>query len=462
MATILIVDAGPSDGSSAGASLERDGHRVVRASSGEGAVEAFLRVRPDVVLADADLPDASGFEILERLRGEEPVVIVITERGDVPLAVRAMRAGAEHVLARPLDATHLRAAVQRALETARLRQLARHARERRGGTRVAALLGTSPAMRELARQVERLAASDRATVLLLGEGGTGKGRLAEAIHASSPRARAAFVDVSCAGMPAESLEVELFGGEGPAGGESQGRRVGLVEMAEGGTIFLDEVASLDPRLQAALLRLLESGTFRRVGGAEEHQADVRVVAATSHDLVDEVNEGTMREELYYRLSVMPVHLPPLRARAREDLADLVSRITRELRGQLPGAPEAVTEEALEQLLRQPWPGNVRELRNVLERAMIVARGAARVGVEHLPADVRRAGAAPLPPHVPRTLAELERMHIEDALRAHAGNRTRAARELGISRATLINKIKSYHPPEADVTPRGVARDNLSA
>jgi transcriptional regulator with PAS, ATPase and Fis domain len=258
-------------------------------------------------------------------------------------------------------------------------------------------------------------------------------------------------------MESEALEEELFGSEGAGGGGGGGggrgsgaedrprrRRAALVEIAEHGTLFLDEVVGLEPRLQPRLLKLLEARTYRRAGGVQEVTADVRVIASTSRDLVEEVNAGRLREELYYRLSVMPVHLPPLRARAREDLVDLIARMMHELQIQVRSAPSEVADSALEVLLRYPWPGNLRELRNVLERAMIMARGGRRVGAEHLPSEVRRASGAGLSRHVPRSLAEVERAHIERTLRAHNANRTRAARELGISRATLINKIKMYH------------------
>ena len=442
MATILIIDDDPSVTAALGAFFERGGHQVVRAGTAEEGIETFLRVRPDIVLLDLRLPDGSGFDVLTRLRSENPVVIIITAHGEIPLAVQAMQEGAENFLTKPVDLPHLGAAAERALEKARLRTLARFARERRGATRVSALLGASPAMRELAHQVEMLAASERTTVLLLGESGTGKGRLAYMIHAMSPRSAANFLDASCAGPAPAVLEVELFGADEEGNGVRP-RRLGLVEMAQGGTLFLDEIAELSPGLQAKLLRLLEEGTFRRHPAAPEIAADVRIIAATSRDLVDEVNAGRFREDLYYRLSVMPVHLPPLRARAREDVLDLIGRLVTELCAQLPGAPGELADGALEQLMQHPWPGNIRELRNVLERAMIMARGARRIGVEHLPPDVRRATGTGLSRHVPRSLAEVERAHIERTLRAHNANRTRAARELGISRATLINKIKAY-------------------
>ena len=442
MATILIIDDDPGVSAVLGAFFERRSHHVVRAGSCEDGVDTFMRVRPDLVLLDLRLPDGTGFDVLTRLAGEEAVVIMITGHADVPLAVQAMQAGAEHFLQKPVDPAHLEAAVDRALEKARLRQLAQLARERRGGGRVSALLGTSPAMRELAHQVELLAATDRTTVLLVGETGTGKGRLAEMIHATSPRAEAPFLDVSCVGMPSDALEEELFGSE--VDDRPRRRRAALVEIAEQGTLFLDEVVGLDPVLQPRLLKLLEARTYRRAGGVRETSADVRVIASTCRDLVEEVNAGRLREELYYRLSVMPVHLPPLRARAREDVVDLIERLMHELQIQVRSAPSEIADGAWEVLLRYPWPGNLRELRNVLERALIVARGARRVGAEHLPSEVRRASGAGLSRHVPRSLDEVERAHIERTLRAHNGNRTRASRELGISRATLINKIKQFN------------------
>jgi len=298
-------------------------------------------------------------------------------------------------------------------------------------------------MRDLWAQVELLAASDRTTVLLLGESGSGKGRVAELIHAHSPRRTQAFVEVNCAALTADALDVTLFGQDTvthSAGGES---RAGLFEVAAGGTLFLDEIGEVGAHLQARLLRVLEGKASRRVGGTREIAANVRIIAATNRDLVTEVNEGRFREDLYYRLSVMPLYLPPLRARSREDLVELIGRIVNDLRPHLPAAPHVISDEALDRLLRHAWPGNIRELRNVLERAMIVGRGMEHIDAQHLPAEVRDSSAPSTDHHVPRTLEEIERSHIERTLRAHNANRTHASRELGISRATLIKKIKEY-------------------
>ncbi len=440
MATIVIIDDEVELASSFGAFFERSGHQVVRAHTGDDGIDACQRLHPDLVLLDLKLPDVQGFELLDRLHPDQRVIIIVTGHGDIPLAVEAMRRGAENFLTKPVELPHLGVAADRALEKARLRELNKYLIERRGA-RTAALLGSSPAMRELAHQIDLLATAERTTVLLIGESGTGKGRVAEAIHTSSPRASRPFVELSCAGLSAKALEIELFGQE--AAGVANERRLGLFEVADGGTLFLDEIGALDPAIQPKLLKVMEGRSFRRLGGTQDVTVDVRVIAATVRDLASEVVEERFREDLYYRLSVMPVHLPPLRARAREDMLDLVARCLEELHVQLPEAPMELTEGALDQLLRYSWPGNVRELRNVLERAMIVGRGARRIGTEHLPPEVRDATGAGVERHVPKTLDEVERAHIERTLRAHNDNRTRAARELGISRATLINKIRTY-------------------
>jgi DNA-binding NtrC family response regulator len=424
MPTVLVVDDDVQVAGALGMLFQRLGHQVLRAESGEQAIEAYRRARPDLVLLDIMLGDMDGFDVLERLRDDEPVVIMITGHGDIELAVQAMRDGAENFLTKPVDMVHLAAAAERAFEKSRLRQMNRYLRDRRGSTRATALLGSSPAMRDLAHQIELLASSDHTHALLLGETGTGKGRVAELIHAASPRSGRAFVEVSCAGVPSAELELELFGGG--AGQNGGAHRAGALEIADGGSLFLDEVSSLDLPLQGRLLRLLEGKSVRAPDDAREVACDLRIIAATARDLVAEVRSGRFREDLYYRLSVMPVHLPPLRARSREDMLDVIAREVDDLHRHLPDSPTELAEGALEHLLRHPWPGNVRELRNVLERAMLVGRGARKLGAEHLPAEVRGSGETPAR-HTPRSLAEVERAHIERTLRAHNANRTRSAR-----------------------------------
>jgi DNA-binding NtrC family response regulator len=294
-------------------------------------------------------------------------------------------------------------------------------------------------MRELAQQIELLARSERTVALLVGEPGVGKGRVARAIHALSPRGGRSFHEIDCSMRPAEELDLELFGVDRSVGGPVPG----LFEAADGGTLLLDEIAEVPAPLQPTLLRALESRRVRRTGGTREVVVDVRLIAATSRDLATEVTEDRFREDLYYRLGVMPLYLPPLRVRSPEDLRETVRALVAELRRSVAEAPSVVSDDALELLGAYPWPGNLRELRNVLERALLLARGAPAVLPQHLPAEVRGAGDDLLLPHVSRTLAEVERVHIDRTLRAHGANRTRAARELGISRATLIKKIREY-------------------
>jgi two-component system response regulator HydG len=418
------------------------GYEVSRATTAEEGLEAFGRLRPDVVILDLHLPDLDGLEVLERVRAQGGSVILLTGQGDIETAVRAMQLGAEHFLTKPVDLNHLAAATARVGERIRLARQNALLRAREHEHEGLESLGVSPAIRELGRQIELLAASERSTVLLTGESGTGKGWVARVLHHLSPRAGGPFVEVNCGGLSATFLESELFGHEQGAFTDARERRQGLFELADHGTIFLDEIGDLAPELQPKLLKVLETKSFRRLGGSREMTVDARLIAATNRDLVGEVRAGRFREDLYYRLSVMPLKLPAVRERSRDDRLALVTRMLADLGPQMPGCPSACSADALDRLLSAPWPGNVREMRNVMERAMILARGAGQIGVEHLPADLRKGGGGEKR-HQPQALADVERVHIEKTLKFHDGNRTRAAHELGISRATLINKIKVY-------------------
>jgi DNA-binding NtrC family response regulator len=440
--SVLLIDDDPDVLRAVGDYFDRIGYEVGRAASAEEGFAAFQRLRPDVVILDLHLPDLSGLEVLERLRSEGGSVILLTGQGDIETAVRAMQLGAEHFLTKPVDMNHLAAATARVSEKIRLLRQNALLRAREHEHEGLESLGVSPGMRELGRQVELLAASERSTVLLTGESGTGKGWVARVIHHLSPRQSGPFVEVNCGGLSATFLESELFGHERGAYTDAKERRQGLFELADRGTIFLDEIGELAPELQPKLLKVLETKTFRRLGGSREITVDTRLVAATNRDLVADVAAGRFREDLYYRLSVMPLRIPAVRERSRDDRLTLLTRILAEFAPQMPGCPSACTAEALDRLLSAPWPGNVREMRNVIERAMILARGAAQLSVEHLPTDLRKGGNSDRR-HQPQALADVERVHIERTLKFHGGNRTRAAQELGISRATLINKIKAY-------------------
>lgn len=443
MATILIVDDEIAISTAFAMFFRHNGAHVVHeAHTGAAGIEAFERLKPDLVLLDVRLPDMTGFDVLTRIRADEPVVIMVTAYGDVAMAVEALHKGAENFLTKPVDLSHLAAAAARALEKAELRRMNRYLAGKRGAGR-GVVFGSSPAMRELAAHIAVIGGSDRTTALIMGPRGAGKGRVAELIHAQGPRAARPFIEVNCAALTAESLDSELFGIEASAEGGTGPTRKGAFEIADGGTIFLDEIQDLAAHLQPKLLRVLEGKGFRRLGGTVEITPDVRVIAAASADLEEAVAAARFREDLYYRLSVMPIALPPLRERAREDVVELAAHILDVLSPTVGGAPTALSDDALDALLRYSWPGNIRELRNVLERAMLMARGKDRIEPGDLPRDVQGASGAEVTHHEPRSLAEVEKAHIDRTLRAHNHNRTHAARELGISRATLIKKIRDY-------------------
>jgi len=440
MASILIIDDEVAIAAAFAMFFRHDGQHVVyEAYTGGDGVDAYWRLRPDLVLLDVRLPDMTGFDVLAKIRDDDPVVIMVTAYGDVPMAVDALHQGAENFLTKPVDLSHLAAAADHALEKSHLRRMSRYVAEKRDASS-RLIAGSSPAMREIAQQVGVLAQSDKTTGLLIGERGSGKGRVAELIHQQSPRASGPFVEVNCAALTAESLDIELFGEEGADGKPA---RRGLFEIADGGSLFLDEIGELAQLLQPKLLRALEGRGFRRHGGAVEIVPDARVIAATSRDLADEVAAGRFREDLFYRLSVMPIRLLPLRERTREDVLELIGQVLRDLAATLPDAPTTLTDEALDAMLRYGWPGNIRELRNTLERAMLLGRGAGRIEARHLAREITAASGADVAHHTPHTLADVEKAHIDRTLKAHQHNRTHAARELGIARATLIKKIREY-------------------
>jgi two-component system response regulator AtoC len=445
--SLLLVDDDPDLLRSVGDYFERVGFEVFREATGEAALEAYARHRPDVVILDLKLPGLDGLEVLEQLRRHDASVLLLTGFGDIATAVRAMQLGAENFLTKPVDMGHLAAVVARALDKVRLRRHNALLVSRLSPAIDDEAFGVSGPMRDLARQFVLLAESDRTTVLLTGESGTGKGWVARLIHRLSPRSAAPFVDVNCAGLSSTFLDSELFGHEKGAFTDAKEMKQGLFEIADRGSLFLDEVVELAPELQPKVLKALEEKSFRRLGGTREIQVDVRLIAATNRDIGEAVRSGRFREDLYYRLNVIPLHLPPLRERAREDRLALLQRLFADLRAELRESPAEISSETLERLLGYAWPGNIREMRNVLERALIVSRGAAQLGPEHLPQELSRrpAGAAggETEKGPPASLEDVERQHIERTLRRHGGNRTRAAEELGISRATLINKIKAF-------------------
>lgn len=442
--SLLLVDDDAAVLNSLARYLERLDYHPLLETTGAGALEAFERHRPAAVILDLRLPDVEGFELLEGIGEMGGLVILITGHGDVETAVRAMQLGAETFLTKPVDLQHLGAVVARVVEKEKLRRENARLRERGGEGSGLDELGVSPLMREVARKVELLARADRTTVLLTGESGTGKGWIARLLHRLSDRADRPFVDVNCAGLTATFLDSELFGHEKGAYTDAKEQRDGLFKLADTGTLFLDEIGDLHPELQPKLLNVLETRRFRRLGGNREIEVDVRLLVATNREIQQAVEEGQFREDLFYRLNVTALHLPPVRERTEEDRMALIHSLVADLRHEIPTGPDRLSDAVLRRLLDHSWPGNIREMRNVLERALIFARDEEEIRIQHLPQELRRSASRtrsgsfqPLP------MQEVEKRHIERMVLHHKGNRSRAAEALGIARATLINKIKRY-------------------
>jgi DNA-binding NtrC family response regulator len=428
------------------------------ADRGPEALRLCREEPPAIVLLDLVLPGMDGMAVLETIRRDEPdvVVIVITGHGTIARAVEAMKKGAYDFVSKPIDAKHLEIVLSKALERQALRdQNALLSSEL--GDRYAAIVGDSSQMREVL-DVARRAAPSGATVLLLGESGTGKEVIARAIHRWSRRAEQPFVVVNCVALSEELLESELFGHEKGAFTGAHQQKRGKLEVAHGGTVFLDEIGDIRSALQAKLLRVLQDQTFERVGGTRPIQTDVRFVAATNRDLRAAVRDGLFRLDLYYRLNVVSVTLPPLRERAGDVPAlaqHFLERYRRELKRELHG----ITPETLSALRRYAWPGNVRELENVIERAAVLADGP-EVTAGDLPTEIREAGlTAGMTPEAARTyhaaVEEFKRGLIASTLRRTSGNRTRAARLLGLQRTYLARLIRDLGlAAPATVVPSG--------
>jgi DNA-binding NtrC family response regulator len=393
--------------------------------------QASAEHAPDVVLVDLRLPDASGLTLLEALRADDPElgVIMLTGHADVATAVQAMRQGALDFLEKPVDLEALGAAVARAAELVRLRREVSHLRARRGDEAPASeRVGAAPSLERL---IDLAARNDEVPVLIVGETGTGKGFVARRIHERSARSAMPFVEVNGASLSATFLESELFGHERGAFTDAKQAKRGLLEVAGRGTLFLDEVGELVAEVQPKLLKVLEERTFRRLGGTTELTSDARVLAATNQPLEQRMREGRFRADLYYRLQVLTLTLPPLRDR-RAELAGLAQAFVPR------GA--RLSDSALRAIERYEWPGNVRELKNTLWRAALLAEGA-----EIQPHHLSLGPASDAAPSVPVTLADAERAAIAAALDATGGNRAQAAVRLGIARSTLLEKLKRMTP-----------------
>ena len=443
-ATILIVDDEEGIRRSVADVLRDEGYAPVVAADGEEAVQ-HLEERPaDLVLLDVAMPGRDGIEVLKQVRETWPelAVIMMSGHGTIETAVRATKLGAYDFLEKPLSYDKLLLCVGHGIERSRLAQENRRLRDELA--RSCELVGQSEVMAQLREQIA-VAAPTEGWVLITGENGTGKELVARQIHLRSKRAGRSFVDVNCAAIPEELIESELFGHEKGAFTGAIHTKRGRFELADRGTIFLDEIGDMSLMTQAKILRILQEHRFERVGGTEQIEVDVRVIAATNKDLEREMAEGRFREDLYYRLNVIPLHVPPLRER-REDIPLLVDRFLDRFAAEAQTPRKSLTDAALERLIAYPWPGNVRELQNLVERVVLMTPRQ-RIDVGDLPDHVRCPNRdARVRSLGPVTLAEaraaFEREFLIDRLRASGWNISRAAERIGLKRESLSRKVKS--------------------
>ncbi len=450
---ILIVDDDKTFRVVAQAALAAEGLQAAAAGSGGEGLALAAALHPDVVLLDRNLPDADGLAVLERLRsdlaGDEPLVIMATAYGEIENAVQAVKLGAFDYLTKPIQLPALVLTVRKALEA---RQLHRRAQSFSGAARRriegAPCVAASPAMRRVLELAEKVAASPDTTVLVEGESGTGKELVAHLVHVRSPRrGDAPLVELNCAAIPETLLEAELFGHERGAFTDAKRARSGLLEQAEGGTVFLDEVGDMPLATQAKLLKVLETQVFRRLGSNRDQVADVRFIAATHRDLRARVREGAFRLDLYHRLDVFHIAIPPLRER-REDVLPLARAFLHELAARAGKEIAGLAPETERRLLAYPFPGNVRELRNVIERAVILENGhvlspASVLLREDAAAPPEAEGGRGAPAGRPPTLEEVERAYLLDLLERAGGNRTQVARWMGVSYPTVVKKVNDH-------------------
>ena len=448
---LLLVDDDEMIRKSVGAFLRKMGHEVVLAANGREGLERFVQEGADIVISDIMMPDVDGLDFLRSLkqRGSDVEVILVTGHGDVETAVEALREGAFDFFTKPVRLEELKAALERTGRYQAIRREKDRIQARLETLQRAAepfdqseIIGESDAMAQVGELVAKVARTERTTVLIRGESGTGKELVARAIHRSSPRADTSFISINCTAVPDSLFESELFGHEKGSFTDAIQSRKGMFELSDGGTLFLDEVGDMSPASQAKILRVLEERVIRRVGGVEEIPVDVRLMAATNQDLDERLNDGAFRQDLYFRLNVFSIDLPPLRERGDDVLLlayHFLGRYASEFRKDVTGIDAAATR-----LLREyEFPGNVRELRNLVERAVILAEGPSlTVGeLADLQSFARTEESAP---DEELTLVEIERRAIVQALDGSDGNQTEAARRLGIGPDALRYRLKKHN------------------
>ncbi|MBD3234781.1 MAG: response regulator [candidate division Zixibacteria bacterium] len=449
MASILVVEDKDSLRNMLMQTLEAEGHDVESATDGKAGAERAIEKNYDVVLTDLKMPGMDGLQVLTSIkeRNPETAVVLMTAYGTIENAVEAMRKGAFDFLQKPFDTDKLSMLINRALENQRLVAENSHLRQELGYNQgLAGIIGSSDAMQQAINLVRKVAPSD-STVLFTGESGTGKELFARSIHDLSRRKSGPFVALNCAAIPHELLENELFGSEKGAFTGAATRKMGKFEIANGGTIFLDEVGDLDVALQAKLLRILQDRSFERLGGTKTLTVDVRVIAATNMDLKEAIEKKRFREDLFYRLSVFPVPIPPLKERG-EDVIELADYFMSKFGAEMRKGQISLTNDAKDLLMKYHWPGNVRELENTIERAIILCDGK-KIKPEHLAIrlqttdEIRLREGAGLKEVVAHETAKIERNLINRVLKQTRGNKRKASEILRIDYTTLFEKLKKY-------------------
>jgi len=448
---ILVVDDEQLIRWSLEQNLKKQGYEVTTAASGEEALKMVREDPPDLMLLDIQLPGMNGIEVLEKVKELETdvLVIMVTALGVVETAVKAMRLGAYDYVNKPFNLDELAIVIKKALETGELKREVAHLRSeqtKRYGKNN--LVGTSRHMQNVMSMVDKVAKSDASTVLIQGESGTGKELIAKAIHYESARADRPFMAINCAAVPETLLESELMGHEKGAFTDARNQKKGLFEISDGGTIFLDEIGDMELGMQAKLLRVLEERAFRRVGGVKDIQIDVRIVSATNKDLLKAIEEKTFRNDLYYRLQVIPIYLPPLRER-KEDILTLVKHFIDYYNHEFGKSVKGVSKMAEKFLVEYAWPGNVRELKNIIERAIILESDETLM-LEHLPQEIiaKTSGGGGnlvnfrLPPEG-IDIEDVERELIRQALESSEGNQSKAAKKLTLGIDAFRYRMKKF-------------------
>ncbi len=458
--TILVVDDEPNIVRTVSDILEDEGFEVMAASDGESALKMVEDELPDLALLDIALPGIDGLELLKQLKELVPAlpVVMISAYGNVENAVKATRLGAYDFIEKPPHADKILLTVRNALELARLAE--ENLRLRQRAVPQVEIIGKSPVIQTLREQV-RIVAPTKAWVLITGENGTGKELVAREIHRQSKRVGKPFIEVNCAAIPEELIESELFGHEKGAFTGASSKRRGKFDLAHEGTLFLDEIGDMSLKTQAKVLRILQEQRFERVGGGRPIQVDVRVIAATNKNLEEEIARGTFRDDLYYRINVIPIQVPPLRER-REDIPLLIEYFLKELSAEADGVQKIMTPAVVEILMVQHWPGNVRELRNFVQRLTILSPGRV-IDVEHLPPDLRQGqpGADSdweffQMPSLKEARAKFEREFIRRKLADHHGSVSLTAESIGLERSHLYKKMKAYGLDQGKETDEGTA------